>query len=139
MNTLHSRLKQFSHSSNKTLTGCPRKFQIYRLQSPELPREENFHALFGKAVGAGVQAYLTTGNPTYAKFAAMLEWNGPYITDDTKARSSNKEAWFVMIALNGFIAHAPNLLKGWRVAIFNGKPAFSINSCLNSIYEKKVC
>ena len=80
---IHPNLKKLSHSSKVLLHKCPRKYQLYKLASPEVKDDDgDFDTDFGPAVGYGVQKFLECGNLNDTFFEMFLRWKGDIMDDE---------------------------------------------------------
>lgn len=115
-----------SHSSLNILHECPRSWSFTKLTRTEKPivsdlENGNIDTAFGHSVGAGVQAYIVTGNRDQALLAAFLAWN---IDLDSTHEKKKKSATFAYLAVIKFMAFWDHSFgRDWEIASFNGRPA----------------
>lgn len=116
-------LKYTSYSYNETLYTCPRRFELDKL----LGRSEKDSATFafGKAVGAGAQKYMESGDLQAAIWDCFCFWS--IDLDDESEISSKKTFWYAVAAVDSFKLVMDNALKNWRVLEFKGKPATELS------------
>ena len=82
------RLKLLSHSSRSTLHRCPRKYQLYRLNSTqiELDREkeeiQGVTFAFGHAVGDGIASVLAGKSKDQVILDIFLGWKDADLLDE---------------------------------------------------------
>lgn len=90
----------------------------------------NLHHVFGHALGAGVQAWLQTGDRNFAVMAILLSWNAPLTEEIAK---DGKSVWFVIVALDKFIVLMKQpQLAGYRLATINGRPAIEVEFSIDT-------
>lgn len=102
------RLKFLSHSSRGTLHKCPRKFQLYRLnstaQSAPVPIASSYDQLtfdFGTVVGIGVQGIMEEKSVDTCILEMFLEWN---VDVSLRNAKQNKSLWEAILAIQQFAA-----------------------------------
>lgn len=122
------RLKLLSYSSRTTLHKCPRKFQLYRLNSKaseEEDVEQGVTFAYGHAVGVGVQATLEGMTETQIFIATFLAWD----TDLLDVNSRQKKSfWEVMFSIQKFISMRANgYLDEYELVYYEGKPAVELS------------
>lgn len=122
------RILQLSYSSLTTLHTCPRKFQLYKLNSKAESAEDVSGTVtfaYGHAVGAGIQAILEGKSETDWMMAAFLQWGGDLLWENKK---QNKSFWGAMVALKQFASmYANNYLDGYELVMYEGKPACELS------------
>ena len=125
------RLKNLSYSSNLLLHACPRKYQLYKLNAEEIDEDgdtataESVTFAFGHAVGTGIQSTLEDKTPEQVLWDMFLSWDAPLWDDDDKRKKSFSLA---IAAVEKFTAARTNgLLKGYKLATYQGKPAVELS------------
>ncbi len=102
------RLQLISHSSRSTLHKCPRKFQLYRLNSLEQEQADtianDFQQLtfdFGSVVGMGIQAILAGDSLDQLYLDCFLYWS---IDIHLENKRQHKSFWEALFAIQRFKA-----------------------------------
>ena len=115
---MDQRLKQLSYSSLLTLHACPRRYELYKLNSVESnPEDEDDEASItfatGHSVGAG-EAHVFLGTPEdEILWNLFLGWNADLLANDTKRF---KSFWYSVIAIQKLISlRKEGFLKDWEV------------------------
>lgn len=121
-----------SYSSRLTLHACPRKYQLYRLNTvvpvdetdPEEIKQSVTFA-FGHCVGLGIQELLIHGDLTKAIWACFIMWD----CDLLESNPVQKKSFALAIhAIQKFHALCANgYLDDWELAYINGKPAVELS------------
>lgn len=125
------RLKLLSHSSRTTLHKCPRKYQLYRLNSEQQETdsiketESSVTFAYGKAVGMGVQSALESEKTEVdILMDTFLEWDTDLL-DETPRQ--NKSFWLAMFAVTKFIGlREKGFLADYELVYYKGKPAVEL-------------
>lgn len=118
-----------SHSSLNVLHDCARSWKFTKMIRSETGLASSFENgnvdfAFGHSVGAGIQAYIVSGNRNAALFAAFLAWN---IDLNLEHEKKKKSAVFAHLAVLKFIAWWNSSFgKDWEVAVLNGRAASEI-------------
>lgn len=115
---MDTRLQQLSYSSLLTLHTCPRKFQLYRLESERPAIDEKSQVTFslGHIVGAGVQGLLECKSLEQIYWDSFLMWEADLFAEDTKAK---KSFWESMIAVERFAyVRESSLLKDYELVYY---------------------
>lgn len=125
-----------SYSTFNALHECERKFEWNKLklaQNKNTPRvlfaESNIDFAFGRAVESGVHGVLLK-KPDHEIFMDMFRaWDIPLWQEHHKkvAKTFND----VTIAIMKFQYLVGQLLSGWEVAFFDGKPAIEFSMCID--------
>jgi hypothetical protein len=115
---------RLSHSTLETLAQCDRKFEIEKILTLGMDREESVHFSFGHAYGAFVQSYLYTQSEELSLLEGWLEY-WPIIEYGVK----NQET-FVDLALKS-IPLLEAILEEWDIAYFNDQPAIELSFRIN--------
>jgi len=125
------RLKLLSHSSRCLLHTCPRKYQLYRLNSETIlmedgkEREQAVTFAYGKVVGLGMQLVLQglTEDEIYLK--CFLEWDTDLLAENDKQK---KSFWLAMFAVRKFIAlRADGFLENYGLVYYQDLPAIELS------------
>ena len=124
------RLKLLSHSSRTTLHKCPRKYQLYRLNSEQQSTEElkeleqGVTFAYGSAVGVGVQSALEGKSEEQVVMDTFLEWDVDLL-DETPRQM--KSFWLALFAVQKFQALLENgFLDEYELVYYKGKPAVEL-------------
>lgn len=125
------RLKLLSHSSRQNLHKCPRKYQLYRLQSKELSLEAEKEAeqgvtfAFGTAVGVGVQSALEGKTEDQIIIDTFLAWDTDLLSKTVRHK---KSFWEVVYAVQRFLAICEDgYLDEYELVSYQGKPAVELS------------
>ena len=126
---MDSRLQNLSYSSLLTLHSCPRKWQLYRLNSVEEEVDENSPQVrssnltfaFGHAVGDGVQLLLQGKSLDEVLFTLFTQWNCDYLEENPKQNKSFPKALLAVQQFSEYISNG--LLFEYELLYYNGKPA----------------
>lgn len=125
---IDKRILNLSYSSLLTLHKCPRKFQLYRLNSHKEEREDIPQSItfaYGHIVGAGIQSLLEGKSLQEVYFSSLLQWDVDLFAENEK---QNKSFWGAMHALRQFESmRASGYLKDWEVVSYQGKPACELS------------
>jgi hypothetical protein len=117
---------RLSYSALSSLLVCERKFQLERLLTTSIEKQDYPATVLGKSFGAGVQSYLIHQDPDKAIFDAYLAYT-PVLEEPDKGRTEEH----ALSLLLSTIPHLDNLLQDWEVATFNDKPAVELSFRLN--------
>lgn len=124
------RLKQLSYSSRLTLHSCPKKYQLYRMNSIVKEDDGDIGAsvtfAFGHIVGLGIQELLTHNDLDKAIWACFLMWEPDLLDSNPK---QNKSFWLGINAIQKFHFLLKNrFLDGWCLyRLEDGKPATELS------------
>jgi hypothetical protein len=122
------RIRKLSYSSLLTLHSCPRKFQLYRLNSKANDNEDAAQSVtfaFGHVVGLGIQEYMTHHSIDQTYWKCFLEWDVDLLAENTKQQ---KSFWFAMVAVERFISMCnAGYMRDWALCTYNGKPATELS------------
>lgn len=130
------RIKLLSHSSRTTLHRCPRKYQLYRLNSEsqdtddvkELESRVTF--AYGKAVGMGVQtALIAEKSEAEVLFDTFLEWDTDLLEETPRQK---KSFWLAMFAVQRFMSlRETGFLADYELVYYKGEPAIELAFQIN--------
>lgn len=127
------RIQKLSYSSLLTLHSCPRKFQLYKLQSRAEEIDDGGSSsitfAFGHTVGAGIQAVLEGKSPEQVIWEAFIGWE-----TDLEARNDKQAKSFyrAVAAIQRFAAmRAAGFYKDYELVIYEGKPAVELSFCIS--------
>lgn len=122
------RILNISYSALTTLHTCPRKFQLYKLNSKvelieDIPGSITF--AYGHAVGAGVQSILEGKSIDAIIFEEFMRWDVDLLAENTK---QNKSFFGAMVAIQQFKSMYDNgYLDGYEIVQYKGKPACELS------------
>lgn len=119
-----SRSFRLSDSALKSLHNCERLYQLQRLLSSGSNKQDFPATVLGKAWGAGVAAYLVSGDLDEAIYKTWVSYH-PKLEDEKRTEA---------VAVNLMRASVPTLdllRQDWEVVIFDGKPAIELSFRLN--------
>lgn len=125
------RLKLLSHSSRTSLHKCPRKYQLYRLNSNKITIDQekevsqNVTFSYGTAVGVGIQSCLESKTYEQIIIDTFLSWDSDLL--DVNKRQK-KSFWLAVWAVQKFIAlRDKGLLEDYELVYYKGKPAVELS------------
>lgn len=124
IDAIHPNLKQLSNSSNDTLHGCARRYELDKLSTRKDNATGDEHLDFGKIVGLGVQELLTHGDTKRAVFAMFLKWKN--MLDDDAGEGAKKTFWHALHAVDKFVGLQKGELSHYQLANLNGRPATEV-------------
>ena len=122
------RILNLSYSSLLTLHTCPRKYQLYKLnskaeQAEDIPGSVTF--AYGHAVGAGIQGILEGRSIENVMFQEFLSWDIDLMADNPK---QNKSFWGAIFAIRQFASLYENgYLEGYELVEYNGRSACELS------------
>lgn len=125
-----------SHSTSEKFYTCERKFACSKLQQNNpiqiddiVTLEGNIDFAFGKAVESGVQASLL-GHPKWKVFWDMFQaWDIKLMQQHPKNYA--KTFTDACIAVDQFMYIQSQIMQGWEIAMFRGKPAIELAMLLD--------
>ena len=122
------RILNLSYSSLLTLHTCPRKYQLYKLNS-KAEREEDIPGsitfAYGHFVGSGIQAILEGKPFQQMLWEQFLAWDIDLLAENPK---QNKSFWGAVIALQQFASmYEHDYLDGYELVYYEGKPACELS------------
>ena len=127
----YQKLQQYrnvtSYSTLDVLHTCPRKLQQIKARAASGGNSDsNVDFAFGHAVGAGVQAWLSSkGDMTAAIFNGMMAWRLPYTASIER---KGKSLPLAILAIEKYVAFHEEALGDWDVWVLpNGKPAIELS------------
>ena len=123
------RLQLFSHSSRTTLHKCPRKYQLYRLNSKDTEIEDTSTSVtfaYGSAVGVGIQSCLEGKSEKDILLDTFLEWDTDLLAAN---RRQKKSIWEAIFAVQRFIylKKEQSYLGDYELVYHAGKPAIELS------------
>lgn len=122
------RLLQLSHSSRTTLHKCPRKFQLYRLNSKDTGEEDVLQSVtfaFGSAVGIGLQSTLESKSETQILMDVFLGWDTDLLDNNPRQK---KSIWEAVLATQRFMTlRNEGYLQEYELVYWEGKPAIELS------------
>lgn len=126
------RIKLLSHSSRGTLHKCPRKFQLYRLNSLEQEAADSLKSSYqqltfdyGHAVGEGIQGILVGKSLDLVLLEIFLHWN---VDIELRNPKQNKSFWEAILAVQQFAAIVANgYLNDYELVHWQGRPAVELS------------
>ncbi len=122
------RLKNLSYSARLMLHECPRKFQLQRLQSEAVEREDQEKSItlsFGHIVGHGIQKTMEGLTPEKVMWEMFLMWEPDLLAENTK---QVKSFWYGILAVQKFQAlRAAGFLADYELVYYQDKPACELS------------
>jgi hypothetical protein len=126
----------YSHSTSGILDLCERKFACSKLEknSPAndiniVTLEGNIDFAFGRAIESGVQAALLSKTREQIFFDMFLAWDIGFM--QTHPRNFAKTFTDATIAIDKFLWIRKELMQGWEIAMFQGKPAIELSMLID--------
>lgn len=129
-------VNMYSHSTSELWNACERKFACSKLQQNQpiqiddvVTLEGNIDFAFGRAIESGVQSALL-GNPREKIFFDMfLAWDIKLMQQHPKNYA--KTFTDAVIAIDKFMYIKTQLMQGWEIAMFKGRPAIELAMLLD--------
>lgn len=129
-------INMYSHSTSEKKVSCQRKFSCSKLEqnSPSaevniVTMEGNIDFAFGKAMESGVQSSLL-GHPKWKIFWDMFcAWDIALMQEHPRGYA--KTFAHACIAIDQFNYIKSQLMQGWEIAMFRGKPAIELSMLLD--------
>ena len=122
------RILNLSYSSLLTLHTCPRKYQLYKLNSKVEEAEDvpgSITFAYGHFVGSGIQGILEGKTYQQILWEQFLAWDIDLLADNPK---QNKSFWGAAIAIQQFASMYENdYLDGYELVYYQGKPACELS------------
>lgn len=123
------RIKKLSYSSLLTLHACPRKMQLYKLQSQEedvdIDGYANITFAFGHIVGEGVQYILDGYSIEETIYKMFLGWHADLFAENDKQK---KSFWLAVIAVQKFVSlRDAGFLQDYELVYYNDAPAVELS------------
>lgn len=134
---MDKRLTLLSYSSLLTLHSCPRKFQLYRLNSTIVESEDKSKSsltfAYGHTVGTGIQDTFTMQDEDQILFKAFCEWETDLLEENPK---QNKSFWEAVIAIQTFLSmKKAGFLDDYEILYYKGQPACELSFQINILNE----
>lgn len=121
----------YSHSTSEKFVLCERKFACGKLEQNQPIQIDDIETIagnidfaFGKAIETGVQSALLNHPKSKIFFDMFLAWDMPLMTQHP--RGYEKTFTDAVIAIDQFLYIKDQLMQGWEIAMFNGKPAIEL-------------
>lgn len=126
------RIRNLSYSSLLTLHSCPRKFQLYKLNSTIESSQEDIPGsitfAYGHLVGTGIQSLFEGKSLESTILEAFCNWDIDLFAENPK---QNKSFFGGLHALRQFDSlRANGFLDGYELVSYNGKPACELSFCI---------
>lgn len=125
------RLKLLSHSSRTTLHKCPRKYQLYRMNSDKITIqdqkevEQGVTFAYGSAVGVGIQSALEGKTADQVILDTFLEWDVDLLDANPRQK---KSFWLALNAVQKFMSlQERGFLSEYEMVYYEGKPATELS------------
>lgn len=120
------RLLRTSYSSLLTFHGCPRKFQLEKLQAEKvIDYESSVTFAFGHVMGEGIQQYLIHRDIDKTIWGMFLMWDVDYLDENERQKKSFAAAVAAIMMFDELCKDG--LLDEYEVAYFNDKPAAELS------------
>jgi hypothetical protein len=121
----------YSHSTSEKLVLCERKFACSKLEQNQPVQIDDIETLagnidfaFGKAIETGVQSALLNNTKQKIFFDMFMAWDMNLMAQHPKGYE--KTFADACIAMDQFIYIQEQIMQGWEIAMFNGKPAIEL-------------
>lgn len=127
---IDKRILNLSYSSLLTLHSCPRKFQLYKLNSKTDTEQSESSAqsitfAYGHMIGEGIQQVLEGYSESQILWSQFTKWGPDLYAENTK---QNKSFWSAWIAIRQFISmREAGYLDGYELVWYEGKPASELS------------
>lgn len=124
------RILNLSYSSILSLHACPRKFELYKLQSKEEEEESQKRSSsvtfsFGHVVGLGIQLAFQGLTYETALPQLLMAWEADLLEENEK---QNKSFWKALVAVQKFYAMmAAGIFDDWELLYWKGAPAVELS------------
>ena len=122
------RLQLLSHSSRSSVHLCPRKYQLYRMNSKDTGVEDSSSSVtfaYGHAVGQGIQSALEGKTETQIFMDVFLAWDYDLLGANPRQK---KSIWEAIFAVQKFIAiSSQGYLEDYELVYYEGKPAVELS------------
>lgn len=129
-------INMVSHSTFERKQDCDRKFSVnkYTMNNPGsdiqlFQNEGNIDFAFGRAVETGIQATLLNHSKERIFWDMFLAWDIGLMQQHPKNYA--KTFTDACIAIDQFQQIKRELMQGWEIAMFNGKPAIELALCID--------
>ena len=127
-NQIDTRIKQLSYSSLLTLHSCPRKYQLYKLNTQiEIPEDVpgSLTFAYGHCVGKGIQDILEGKSWDTVLWEAFIEWEVDLLHENPR---QNKSFWGALVALKQFYSMREHgYLDGYNLVRYQDRPATELS------------
>lgn len=129
-------VNMYSHSTSEKFISCERKFKCTKLEQnnpvnidfiPTL--EGNIDFAFGRAVETGIQSSLLENTKEKVFFDMFMAWDIKLMQQHP--RNYAKTFTDACIAIDQFQYIRRELMQGWEIAMFRGKPAVELSLLLD--------
>jgi len=129
ISNIDPRIKRLSYSSLLKLHECPRKLQLYKLQSQsedvDLDGFSNITFAFGHIVGEGVQFILDGYSIEETIWKMFLGWHADLFAENEKQK---KSFWLAVIAVQKFVAlNDAGFLQDYELVYYLDRPAVELS------------
>jgi hypothetical protein len=121
----------YSHSTSEKLILCERKFACSKLEQNQPIQIDDIETIsgnidfaFGRAIETGVQSALLDHSKSKIFFDMFMAWDMPLMASHPKG--VEKTFTDAVIAIDQFLYIKDQIMQGWVVAMFNGKPAIEL-------------
>jgi PD-(D/E)XK nuclease superfamily len=130
--TIDYRIRQLSYSSMLTLHTCPRKFQLYKLRTPNKSPQSLKSTVtfaFGHVVGQAIQDALAGVSEQEIMWKLFLGWHADFYDEDPKL---NKSIFQAVIATQRFIQYRNSgALRDYELLSYDNKPACELSFAID--------
>jgi len=130
-------INMYSHSTSEgKWNNCERFFSCSKLEQNQPIQiddietlEGNIHFAFGRAVESGIQSTLLGNKREKIFFDMFMAWDIPLMAQHPK--NQPKTFTDAVIAIEKFNYIKTQLMSGWVIAMFRGRPAVELAMCLD--------
>lgn len=124
-------VNMYSYSTSEKLVLCERKFACSKLEQNQPIQiddiatiESNIDFAFGRCIETGVQSALLGNSKTKIFFDMFLSWDMKLMAQHPRGYA--KTFTDAVIAIDQFLYIKDEIMQGWVIAMFNGKPAIEL-------------
>lgn len=124
-------VNMYSHSTSEKFVLCERKFACSKLEQNQPIQiddittiESNINFAFGRAIETGVQSALLGHSKQQIFFDMFMAWDMKLMAQHPKGYA--KTFTDAVIAIDQFLYIKTEIMQGWEIAMFNGKPAIEL-------------
>ncbi len=121
------RMQLLSHSSRLLLHTCPKKYQLYKLNSLDSGEEDSSRGVtfaYGTAVGVGLQSVLEEKSTNQIFLDTFLAWDVDLLDRNDRQK---KSFWEVMFCVQKFIhMKERGYLEDYELVYYQGAPAVEL-------------
>lgn len=129
-------VNMYSHSTSEKLNSCERFYACNKLEQNQpiqiddiVTIDNNINFAFGRAVESGIQSALLNHPREKVFFDMFMAWDLPLMQQHPKNYA--KTFTDAVVAIDKFMYIKTQLMQGWQIAMFKGKPAIELAMLLD--------